>query len=216
MRAPLQRTWAVMPEPKALVAVGTDACSGGLAADGGTVGRRRRLGAAGRRLRPRLAAIADRAAARTAARRRAAARGRRPMTRRVRDRDGRARAGAVRSPRRRGRACGGGASAAGGVLLVIVGLDRGARRREPGARSRRAGSASAARRCAPTALAGIFLALTGVTGAATALAALELPARTLAHGARVACSCSLSRSRSAPTTRFCSSSPGRRSPSAST
>ena len=30
MRAPLQRTWAVMPEPKALVAVGTDACGGGL------------------------------------------------------------------------------------------------------------------------------------------------------------------------------------------
>jgi Ni,Fe-hydrogenase III small subunit len=37
MRAPLQRTWQVMPEPKALVAVGTDACSGGLAADVGTV-----------------------------------------------------------------------------------------------------------------------------------------------------------------------------------
>lgn len=32
MRAPLQRTWEVMPEPKALVAVGTDACSGGLSA----------------------------------------------------------------------------------------------------------------------------------------------------------------------------------------
>ena len=37
MRAPLQRTWATMPEPKALIAVGTDACSGGLAADGSTV-----------------------------------------------------------------------------------------------------------------------------------------------------------------------------------
>jgi Ni,Fe-hydrogenase III small subunit/ferredoxin len=37
MREPLQRTWAVMPEPKALIAVGTDACSGGLAADGSTV-----------------------------------------------------------------------------------------------------------------------------------------------------------------------------------
>jgi Ni,Fe-hydrogenase III small subunit/ferredoxin len=37
MRAPLQRTWQVMPEPKALVAVGTDACSGGLAADTGLV-----------------------------------------------------------------------------------------------------------------------------------------------------------------------------------
>jgi Ni,Fe-hydrogenase III small subunit/ferredoxin len=37
MRAPLQRTWQVMPEPKALVAVGTDACSGGLAAEGGLV-----------------------------------------------------------------------------------------------------------------------------------------------------------------------------------
>ena len=37
MRFPLERTWAVMPEPKALVAVGTDACSGGLsAADGET------------------------------------------------------------------------------------------------------------------------------------------------------------------------------------
>ena len=35
MRAPLERTWEVMPEPKALVAVGTDACSGGLAADDG-------------------------------------------------------------------------------------------------------------------------------------------------------------------------------------
>jgi Ni,Fe-hydrogenase III small subunit/ferredoxin len=33
MRAPLQRTWNVMPDPKALVAVGTDACSGGLAGD---------------------------------------------------------------------------------------------------------------------------------------------------------------------------------------
>jgi Ni,Fe-hydrogenase III small subunit len=30
MRAPLQRTWEVMPAPKALVAVGTDACGGGL------------------------------------------------------------------------------------------------------------------------------------------------------------------------------------------
>jgi Ni,Fe-hydrogenase III small subunit len=30
MRAPLERTWAVMPEPKALIAVGTDACGGGL------------------------------------------------------------------------------------------------------------------------------------------------------------------------------------------
>jgi Ni,Fe-hydrogenase III small subunit/ferredoxin len=37
MRAPLERTWAVMPEPKALVAVGTDACSGGLAAETGCV-----------------------------------------------------------------------------------------------------------------------------------------------------------------------------------
>jgi Ni,Fe-hydrogenase III small subunit/ferredoxin len=37
MRAPLQRTWAVMPEPKALIAVGTDACSGGLAAATGLV-----------------------------------------------------------------------------------------------------------------------------------------------------------------------------------
>jgi Ni,Fe-hydrogenase III small subunit len=37
MRMPLQRTWAVMPEPKALIAVGTDACSGGLAAGNGLV-----------------------------------------------------------------------------------------------------------------------------------------------------------------------------------
>jgi Ni,Fe-hydrogenase III small subunit/ferredoxin len=37
MRAPLQRTWNVMPDPKALVAVGSDACSGGLAAAGGLV-----------------------------------------------------------------------------------------------------------------------------------------------------------------------------------
>jgi Ni,Fe-hydrogenase III small subunit/ferredoxin len=35
MRDPLERTWEVMPSPKALVAVGTDACSGGLAAAGG-------------------------------------------------------------------------------------------------------------------------------------------------------------------------------------
>ncbi|MHB1569278.1 MAG: NADH-quinone oxidoreductase subunit B family protein, partial [Solirubrobacteraceae bacterium] len=33
MRKPLARTWQVMPEPKALVAVGTDACSGGLVND---------------------------------------------------------------------------------------------------------------------------------------------------------------------------------------
>jgi len=30
MRAPLERTWHVMPEPKALIAAGTDACSGGI------------------------------------------------------------------------------------------------------------------------------------------------------------------------------------------
>ena len=35
MRAPLERTWEVMPEPKALVAVGTEACSGALSAEGG-------------------------------------------------------------------------------------------------------------------------------------------------------------------------------------
>jgi Ni,Fe-hydrogenase III small subunit/ferredoxin len=34
MRTPLERTWEVMPEPKALVAVGTDACSGGLSVPG--------------------------------------------------------------------------------------------------------------------------------------------------------------------------------------
>jgi len=38
MREPLERAWHVMPEPKALIAVGTDACSGGLAADGTTMG----------------------------------------------------------------------------------------------------------------------------------------------------------------------------------
>jgi Ni,Fe-hydrogenase III small subunit len=32
MRAPLERTWEVMPQPKALVAVGSDACSRGLCA----------------------------------------------------------------------------------------------------------------------------------------------------------------------------------------
>jgi Ni,Fe-hydrogenase III small subunit/ferredoxin len=32
MRAPLLRTWETMPEPKAVVAAGTDACSGGLTA----------------------------------------------------------------------------------------------------------------------------------------------------------------------------------------
>ncbi len=32
MREPLIRTWEVMPSPKALVAAGTDACSGGLSA----------------------------------------------------------------------------------------------------------------------------------------------------------------------------------------
>lgn len=37
MRAPLERTWEVMPGPKALVAVGTDACSGGIAAGGGLI-----------------------------------------------------------------------------------------------------------------------------------------------------------------------------------
>jgi len=35
MRAPLERVWQVMPEPKAVVAVGTDACSGGLSATTG-------------------------------------------------------------------------------------------------------------------------------------------------------------------------------------
>jgi Ni,Fe-hydrogenase III small subunit/ferredoxin len=35
MRAPLERTWQVMPEPKALIAAGTDACSGGLSASTG-------------------------------------------------------------------------------------------------------------------------------------------------------------------------------------
>ena len=34
MRAPLERTWLVMPEPKALVAVGSEACSGALTGAG--------------------------------------------------------------------------------------------------------------------------------------------------------------------------------------
>jgi Ni,Fe-hydrogenase III small subunit len=34
MREPLERTWEVMPAPKALIAVGTDACSGGLSSPG--------------------------------------------------------------------------------------------------------------------------------------------------------------------------------------
>jgi Ni,Fe-hydrogenase III small subunit/formate hydrogenlyase subunit 6/NADH:ubiquinone oxidoreductase subunit I len=33
MRGPLERTWEIMPSPKALIAVGTDACSGGLNSD---------------------------------------------------------------------------------------------------------------------------------------------------------------------------------------
>lgn len=37
MRAPLERAYEVMPAPKAVVAVGTDACSGGLAAATGEV-----------------------------------------------------------------------------------------------------------------------------------------------------------------------------------
>jgi Ni,Fe-hydrogenase III small subunit/ferredoxin len=36
MRAPLQRTWELIPKPKALVAAGTDACSGGLSDGTGT------------------------------------------------------------------------------------------------------------------------------------------------------------------------------------
>jgi Ni,Fe-hydrogenase III small subunit/ferredoxin len=35
MRDPLRRTWEVMPEPKALVAVGSEACAGALTAAGG-------------------------------------------------------------------------------------------------------------------------------------------------------------------------------------
>jgi Ni,Fe-hydrogenase III small subunit len=37
MEAPLRRTYEVMPEPKAVVAAGTDACSGGFAAAAGEV-----------------------------------------------------------------------------------------------------------------------------------------------------------------------------------
>jgi Ni,Fe-hydrogenase III small subunit/ferredoxin len=35
MRAPLERTWQVMPEPKALIAVGSEACSAALTGPGG-------------------------------------------------------------------------------------------------------------------------------------------------------------------------------------
>jgi Ni,Fe-hydrogenase III small subunit/ferredoxin len=38
LRAPLERAFEVMPAPKAVVAVGTDACSGGFAGDGETAG----------------------------------------------------------------------------------------------------------------------------------------------------------------------------------
>jgi len=38
MEEPLRRAYAVMPEPKAVVAAGTDACSGGFAADGEVAG----------------------------------------------------------------------------------------------------------------------------------------------------------------------------------
>ncbi len=38
MRDPLLRAWESMPEPKAVVAVGTDACSGGLARTNGEAG----------------------------------------------------------------------------------------------------------------------------------------------------------------------------------
>jgi Ni,Fe-hydrogenase III small subunit/ferredoxin len=37
MREPLELAWAAMPGPKAVVAAGTDACSGGLAEDLGTI-----------------------------------------------------------------------------------------------------------------------------------------------------------------------------------
>jgi formate hydrogenlyase subunit 7 len=37
MAAPLQRAYEAMPEPKAVVAAGTDACSGGFAAAAGEV-----------------------------------------------------------------------------------------------------------------------------------------------------------------------------------
>jgi Ni,Fe-hydrogenase III small subunit/ferredoxin len=38
MREPLRRAWETLPEPKAVVAAGTDACSGGFAARGATAG----------------------------------------------------------------------------------------------------------------------------------------------------------------------------------
>ena len=218
MRAPLERTWEVMPEPKALVAVGTDACSGGLAAAG-------ELTAGGvdavlpvdvyvpgsppppiAILHGLLLAVG------------LLARGRRPHDGRCsRSRWALLLAGAVRAlrvtrARVPPRAC-----ATGGVLLVIVGLDRGARRRASGARSRRLAGVRPDRRCAPTALAGdLPRAHRRHRPRRRRSAALELPARAMADGAGLRAACSLSPSRSARTTRFCSSSPGRPSPSAST
>ena len=106
-------------------------------------------------------------------------------------------------------------SAVGCLLLVIVGLAAALGSTEPVVNlGGWLGFGHSALRA--DGLAGIFLALTGITGAAVSLSYAELPAGrwlTLLSAARCCCS---SRSRSAQTTGSCSSSPGRRSPSACT
>ncbi len=67
-------------------------------------------------------------------------------------------------------------SAVGCVLLVIVGAERRARRRAARCWSSAAGSGSAHSALRADGLAGIFLALTGLTGGAVSLAYAELPA----------------------------------------
>ena len=93
----------------------------------------------------------------------------------VRDRDVGARGGASGGGPpwpRRGAALGRG----GCALLVLVGLTAALGGAQSGARARRLAGVRAALRCAPNGLAGIFLALAGVTGAAVSLAYAELPA----------------------------------------
>ncbi len=107
MRQPLLRAWEAMPEPKAVVAAGTDACSGGFAAAAEERRRRRRPVAARRRLRSRLAAEPDRAPPRPAAGGRDPDRGGRPRERPLRGRHAgprsRGRAAAAQRPARHGR-----------------------------------------------------------------------------------------------------------------
>ena len=106
-------------------------------------------------------------------------------------------------------------AAAGCVGLVVVGLDGSARRaiRPVLSLGSWLGFGHSALRA--DGLAGIFLALTGLTGAAVSLAYAERPAARWLTRSPARCCCSWP-SRSAPTTASCSSSPGRRSRSAST